>query len=85
MIVFASVGAVHRPGPQANNQIGTLSQQLALARTPRPGPRDRARARILELIGDDIDARVRTTLADELPAAVTYLTEHRGGRTDGRV
>ena len=54
MIVSLSRRVVHRPGPQPHNRIGTLSQQLALAKTPRPSPRERHQARLLDLLADPI-------------------------------
>ena len=53
MIVSLSRCDVHRPGPQPANQIGTLLQQLALARTPRPSA-PAPTARLLDLLAEPI-------------------------------
>jgi hypothetical protein len=55
MSIARSAAGVHcRPGPQPWNQLGSLRTQLALARTPRPTPRERVVARLLDLLRDDI-------------------------------
>jgi len=65
-----------RPGPQPHNQIGTLREMLALARTPRLGPQEAAQARLSECV----ERIVRRVMVEELPAAVEYIitSRHRG-------
>jgi hypothetical protein len=56
-LALAFAGLMRRPrpwaGPQPENQIGTLSEQWALAQTPRPSLRGRVRGALWELVGDD--------------------------------
>lgn len=80
-----SDGVAARPGPQPHNQIGTLRDQVAKVMAGRPSPRDRAKARLVALLCEDIRDLISETLADELPAALGFLlSSHTSGRaTDG--
>ena len=69
-----------RPGPQPHNQIGTLRQMLALARTPRQTPEQEAETALAERV----EKIVRRVLVEELPPAVEYLIKSRHGGQNGK-
>ena len=62
-----------RPGPQPHNQIGTLREMLALARTPRSTPGQASRA----VFEEQVEGIVRRVLVEELPVAVEYIMSRR--------
>lgn len=67
-----------RPGPQPWNRVSaTFGGQLDRAKAGRPSRRDRARARLLDLLADDFNELVSERLADELPDALRALTRTR--------
>jgi hypothetical protein len=66
-----------RPGPQPCNRAApTAEEQLARARRGRLDPARRRRRQLRALVRE----LARRVLADELPAALTYLLAHRGSR-----
>lgn len=70
----AESAPANRPGPQPENQIGTLREQLARAMGRPLPPLTADDERLRELIVET----VRAVVAAELPAAVKYLVErHR--------